>query len=68
MADKAQPGAAQKSENQSIGKFAASLSTGAVIFGAQVLLFMILSGNWKLHKNKAKTEKSTAREGLFHKI
>jgi hypothetical protein len=61
-------GAAQRTENQSIENFAASLSTGAVVFGAQMLIFLILSGNWKLHKTKASTEKSTERQGLFHKI
>jgi hypothetical protein len=61
-------GSAQKTENQSIENFAASLSAGAVVFGVQMLAFLILSGNWKLHKTKANTEKSTERQGLFHKI
>jgi hypothetical protein len=59
---------AQDKENQSIQNFAASLSAGAVVFGIQMLVFLILSGNWKLHKTKASTEKSTERQGLFHKI
>jgi hypothetical protein len=66
-------GAAQFKENQSIENFAASLSAGAVVFGIQMLVFLILSGNWKLHKLKGSgdkngTEKSTERQGLFHKI
>jgi hypothetical protein len=61
-------GAAQRTENQSIENFAASLSTGAVVFGAQMLIFLILSGNWKLHKTKASSDKNTERQGLFHKI
>ena len=61
-------GSAQRAENQSIENFAASLSAGAVVFGVQMLAFLILSGNWKLHKTKASTEKSTERQGLFHKI
>lgn len=63
-------GAAQKTKNQSIENFAASLSAGAVVFGIQMLVFLILSGNWKLHKTKSKVtdEKSAERQGLFHKI
>lgn len=61
-------GSAQGRENQSIENFAASLAAGAVVFGVQMLVFLILSGNWKLHKTKASTEKSTERQGLFHKI
>jgi hypothetical protein len=33
-----------------------------------MVVFLILSGNWKIHKSKAGTEKSTERQGLFHKI
>jgi hypothetical protein len=62
------PGGAQKAEGQSIENFAASLSTGAIIFGAQMLIFLVLSGNWKLHKTKASDEKKAERQGLFHKI
>jgi len=47
----------------------------AVIFGAQISIFLILSGNWKLHKTKkraekhaSQNEKSTERQSLFHKI
>ena len=63
--------------NQSIENFAASLSTAAAIFGIQIVVFLILSGNWKLHKgvSKKKTEddadqadKAAARQSLFHKI
>jgi hypothetical protein len=61
-------GSAQTKENQSIENFAASLSAGAVVFGVQMLVFLILSGNWKFHKTKAPNEKSTQRQGLFHKI
>jgi hypothetical protein len=60
--------AALRTEGQSIENFAASLSTGAVVFGAQILVFLILSGNWKLHQTHASAEKSTERQGLFHKI
>jgi hypothetical protein len=55
-------------KNQSIENFAASLSAGAVVFGIQMLVFLILSGNWKLHQTHASGEKSTERQGLFHKI
>ncbi|CBX98851.1 hypothetical protein IAQ61_007531 [Plenodomus lingam] len=68
-------GAAQDRENQSIENFAASLSTAAIIFGVQITVFLILSGNWKLHKTKKsaekdilQNEKSAERQGLFHKI
>lgn len=64
-------GFGQTRENQSIENFAASLSTAAVIFGVQVGVFLILSGNWKLHKSKKDVtvkEKSTERQSLFHKI
>jgi hypothetical protein len=61
-------GAALSREGQSIGNFAASLSAGAVVFGAQMLVFLILSGNWKFHKTKATNEKTAQRQGLFHKI
>lgn len=61
-------GGAQNSYNQSIKNFAASLSTAAVIFGIQMLAFLILSGNWKLRKSKVAREKPTERQSLFHKI
>ncbi|KAF1972562.1 DUF221-domain-containing protein [Bimuria novae-zelandiae CBS 107.79] len=61
-------GVAQESQNQSIKTFAASLSTAAVIFGIQIAAFLILSGNWKIHRSKETTEKSAARQSLFHKI
>jgi hypothetical protein len=61
-------GSARKAEGQSIENFAASLSAGAVVFGIQMLVFLILSGNWKLHKFKGSGDKSTERQGLFHKI
>ena len=65
-------GSAQKKENQSIKNFAASLSTAAVIFAVQFVIFLILSGNWKLHKSRkrsaAAAEKATQRHSLFYKI
>lgn len=63
-------GKAQNLENQSIEKFAASLSTAAVIFGIQIVAFLILSGNWKLKRSKKDLESSqpTERQSLFHKI
>lgn len=63
-------GAAQKTTNQSIENFAASLSTGAVVFGIQMLAFLILSGNWKLHKTRSRAadDKRAERQSLFHKI
>ncbi|USP78203.1 hypothetical protein yc1106_05477 [Curvularia clavata] len=79
-ADASQPtsttgaGSAARKENQSIENFAASLSTAAVIFGVQIAVFLILSGNWKLHKTKSrKLEEEQAKEGvsrqsLFYKI
>lgn len=68
--NKNEAGAAQRTENQSIENFAASLSAGAVVFGVQMLAFLILSGNWKLHKTKSEVadEKSAQRQSLFHKI
>ena len=63
-------GTAHKDLNQSIENFAASLSTAAVIFGIQISFFLILSGNWKIHKTKKSVagDKSTERQSLFHKI
>ncbi|KAJ4376224.1 hypothetical protein N0V83_001507 [Neocucurbitaria cava] len=59
-------GSAQKAQNQSIENFAASLSTAAIIFGVQLTIFLILSGNWKLHKTKASTnDKSDERQSFF---
>lgn len=68
------PNAAQRRENQSIENFAASLSTATVIFGAQIAIFLILSGNWKLHKTKSQQLKEdqqnggVSRQSLFYKI
>ncbi|KAE8849247.1 hypothetical protein PTNB73_04998 [Pyrenophora teres f. teres] len=65
-------GAALGNQNQSIENFAASLSTAAVIFGVQIAFFLILSGNWKLHKTKPRhtdqDDKAVTRQSLFHKI
>ncbi|KAF2181915.1 DUF221-domain-containing protein [Zopfia rhizophila CBS 207.26] len=61
-------GAAQAAQNQSIKTFAASLSTAAVIFGVQIVAFLLLSGNWKLRRFKKASERPTERQGLFHKI
>jgi len=63
-------GIAQQNQNQSIENFAASLSAGAVVFGIQMAVFLVLSGNWKLHQSKKKTgsEKAVERQSLFHKI
>ncbi|EUC51180.1 hypothetical protein COCMIDRAFT_21557 [Bipolaris oryzae ATCC 44560] len=68
------PGSAARKENQSIENFAASLSTAAVIFGVQIAFFLILSGNWKLHKRRSKkleenqNKDGVSRQSLFHKI
>jgi calcium permeable stress-gated cation channel len=61
-------GIGQNNENQSIKTFAASLSTAAVVFGVQIVLFLLLSGNWKVRRSKKSSDKSTARQSLFHKI
>ncbi|RMZ70716.1 DUF221 domain [Pyrenophora seminiperda CCB06] len=65
-------GAALHNQNQSIENFAASLSTAAVIFGVQIAFFLILSGNWKLHKTRShhtgEDDKAVTRQSLFHKI
>lgn len=65
-------GAALRNQNQSIENFAASLSTAAVIFGVQIAFFLILSGNWKLHKTRShhtdEDDKAVTRQSLFHKI
>ncbi|KAF2278743.1 DUF221-domain-containing protein [Westerdykella ornata] len=65
--DSANAGAAQSNFNQSIKNFAASLSTAALIFGIQMLAFLLLSGNWKLKRSK-KAHTPTERQSLFHKI
>jgi hypothetical protein len=67
-AESSSTGIAQGSQNQSIKTFAASLSTAAVVFGIQIFAFLILSGNWKIRRSKETTEKSAARQSLFHKI
>jgi hypothetical protein len=60
---------AQGRQNQSIANFAASLSTAATIFGVQIAIFLILSGNWKLHRSKKSLdEKPTERQSLFQRI
>lgn len=62
-------GAALSKENQSIEKFAASLSTAAVVFGVQMGVFLILSGNWKiLRSKKSATETPSQRQSLFQRI
>lgn len=62
-------GAALTRENQSIEKFAASLSTAAVVFGVQMAVFLILSGNWKLRRSKkSATEQPSQRQSLFQRI
>ena len=62
-------GAALTRENQSIENFAASLSTAAVVFGVQMGVFLILSGNWKiLRSKKSATEQPTQRQSLFQRI
>lgn len=62
-------GAAFGRENQSIEKFAASLSTAAVVFGVQMGVFIILSGNWKLIRSgKSSAEPKTQRQTLFQRI
>jgi hypothetical protein len=65
-------GAAQQSANQSIKTFAASLSTAAVVFGVQMMLFLIFSGNWKIKKSTKDAAKSgkpeTQQESLWRKI
>jgi len=70
--NKSGSGAALRNQNQSIENFAASLSTAAVIFGVQIAFFLILSGNWKLHKTKPRhtdeDDKVVTRQSLFHKI
>ncbi|KAI1671503.1 integral membrane protein [Pyrenophora tritici-repentis] len=64
-------GAALENQNQSIENFAASLSTAAVIFGVQIAFFLILSGNWKLHKTKPRhadqNDKAVTRQSLYYK-
>jgi hypothetical protein len=55
--------------NQSIANFAASLSTAATIFGVQIAIFLVLSGNWKLRRSKkGLTEKPSERQSLFQRI
>ncbi|KAJ4341747.1 hypothetical protein N0V95_007139 [Ascochyta clinopodiicola] len=61
--------AAQARQNQSIANFAASLSTAAVIFGVQMGVFLILSGNWKVTRSKkSQNEKPSDRQTLFQRI
>jgi hypothetical protein len=60
---------AQERTNQSIANFAASLSTAATIFGVQIAIFLVLSGNWKLRRSKkGLTEKPSERQSLFQRI
>lgn len=60
---------AQDRENQSIENFAASLSTAAVVFGVQMGVFLILSGNWKITRSKkSANEEHTQRQSLFQRI
>jgi hypothetical protein len=61
-------GIAQTRKNQSIKTFAAALSTASVVFGIQIIAFLILSGNWKIRKSKNTGEKAAERQSLFHKI
>jgi hypothetical protein len=62
-------GAALGRQNQSIEKFAASLSTAAVVFGIQMGIFIILSGNWKIIRSgKSTAEPKTQRQTLFQRI
>jgi len=65
-------GAAQHNQNQSIKTFAASLSTAAVVFGVQMSLFLIFSGNWKIKKSTKEAAKSgkpeTQQQSLWRKI
>jgi len=61
-------GAALNNENQSIKTFAASLSTAAVIFGVQIGLFLIFSGNWKLHRSKTEEGAPSEQQSLFNRI
>ncbi|KAF3010048.1 hypothetical protein E8E13_011522 [Curvularia kusanoi] len=62
-------GAALDRENQSIEKFAASLSTAAVVFGVQMGFFLILSGNWKIFRSKkAPGEQPSQRQSLLQRI
>jgi hypothetical protein len=64
-----QTSAVEQLQNQSIKNFAASLATAAVIFGIQILVFLLLSGNWKVRRSsKSTTEQPTERQSLFHKI
>jgi hypothetical protein len=59
----------QDRTNQSIANFAASLSTAATIFGVQIAIFLVLSGNWKLRRSKkGLTEKPSERQSLFQRI
>ncbi|KAH6625149.1 hypothetical protein C7974DRAFT_395517 [Boeremia exigua] len=60
---------AQDRENQSIENFAASLAAAAVVFGVQMGVFLILSGNWKITRSKkGLTEAKTQRQSLFQRI
>ncbi|KAF2740253.1 DUF221-domain-containing protein [Polyplosphaeria fusca] len=62
-------GGAQSAQNQSIETFAASLSTAAVVFGIQIVAFLLLSGNWKFHRSaKSSATQETERQSLFRKI
>ena len=65
-------GAAQRNMNQSIKTFAASLSTAAVVFGIQMSLFLIFSGNWKIRKSTKEAARSgkpeSQQQSLWRKI
>ncbi|KAH7132267.1 hypothetical protein B0J11DRAFT_557025 [Dendryphion nanum] len=68
MSNKNEPGNAHERANQSISNFAASLSAAAVIFGVQIVAFLILSGNWKVKRSSKARDQPTERQSLFHKI
>jgi hypothetical protein len=71
-APQATPSVAEKNQNQSIKTFAASLSTAAVVFGVQMSLFLIFSGNWKIKKSTKEAATSgkpeTQQQSLWRKI
>ncbi|KAF2792938.1 DUF221-domain-containing protein [Melanomma pulvis-pyrius CBS 109.77] len=62
-------GTAHNSQNMSIKTFAASLSTAAVIFGVQMILFLIFSGHLQIHSSSEdRIVHPTQRQSLWKKI
>ncbi|OCK84370.1 DUF221-domain-containing protein [Lepidopterella palustris CBS 459.81] len=61
-------GSALRQSNMSLKNFWASLSTATVIFGIQIGVFLILSGNLKFRGSAKAGQPKTHSQSLFHRI